>query len=106
MAKPKTARRAAALTTSEQLLSHLITLVVQADEQVGQLSLLMYTRASLEDPPVEPVKRPVAEGTTPEMQRAVLKQTLNDEMRRQLKVLSHTIEAMYVCTDKVTGLPA
>lgn len=106
MAKPKAARRASALTPSEQLLSHLITLVVQADEQVGQLSLLMYTRASLEDPPVEPAKKNLAEGTPPEMQRAVLRQTMNDELRRQLKVLSRTIEAMYVCTDQVTGLPA
>lgn len=106
MAKPKAARRASALATSEQLLSHLITLVVQADEQVGLLMLLADTRSSLEDPPAEPPKKYVPGTTDPEVQRAVLKQTMNDELRRQLKVLSRTIEAMYVCTDQVTGLPA
>jgi hypothetical protein len=91
-------------TTLRPSVTHLLALVVQTNEQVGQLSLLMDTRASLEDPLVEPVKRGVQNAAPPDVQRAVLKQTLNDEMRRQLKVLSLTVDALYDCTDRVTSL--
>lgn len=104
MAKTRTSRSASTRVQTEQLFTHLLTLVVQTNEQVGQLALLMDTRASLEDPLVEPVKRGVQNAAPPDVQRAVLKQTLNDEMRRQLKVLSVTVDALYECTDRVTSL--
>ena len=104
MAKTRATRSASTRVQAEQLFTHLLTLVVQTNEQVGQLALLMDTRASLEDPLVEPVKRGVQNAAPPDVQRAVLKQTLNDEMRRQLKVLSLTVDALYECTDRVTSL--
>ena len=78
--------------------------MVQTNEQLGQLSLLMDTRFSLEDPPVEPPKRGGVDAVSLAVQHAVLKQTLNDEMRRQLKLLSRTVDVLYDCTDRVTGL--
>ena len=104
MAKPKTTRGTSARAHAEQLFTHLLAIVVQTYEQVAQLSLLMDTRASLEDPPVDPAKHGALNTAPPAVQRAVLKQTLHDEMRRQLKVLSLTVDALYVCTEKVTGL--
>ena len=104
MAKTRATRSASTRVQAEQLFTHLLTLVVQTNEQVGQLALLMDTRASLEDPLVEPVKRGVQNAAPPDVQRAVLKQTLNDEMRRQLKLLSRTVNVLYDCTDRVTGL--
>lgn len=104
MAKPKTTRSASIRAQAEQLFIHLLALVVQTNEQVAQLSLLMDTRASLEDPPVDPVKHGALHTAPPAVQRAVLKPTLHDEMRRQLKVLSLTVDALYDCTDKVTSL--
>lgn len=41
---------------------------------------------------------------SPELQRAMLKQTLTDEMRRQLKALSLTVDSLYDCTDRMTDL--
>jgi hypothetical protein len=105
MAKTRTSRSASSTRAqAEQLFTHLLALVVQTNEQVAQLSLLMDTRASLEDPPVDPAMHAALNTAPPEVQRAVLKQTLHDEMRRQLKVLSLTVDALYDCTDRVTSL--
>lgn len=104
MVQPVITRPASAECSAEYLLTHLLALVVQTNEQVGQLSLLMDTRSSLEDPPLEPPKRVGAEAVPQEVQRAVLKQMLNDEMRRQLKLLSQTADVLYDCADKVTCL--
>lgn len=104
MAQSVTTCPASTRTSGESLLTHLLALVVHTNEQVGQLSLLMDTRLSLEDPPVEPPRRDAADAVPVDVQRAVLKQTLNDEMRRQLKLLSRTVEVLYDCTDRVTSL--
>ncbi len=107
MDKPKTTRRSSsAPVKAEDLLTHLLALVVQANEQMGQLSLLMDTRASLDDPLALPTGKDILDVASPVVQRAVLKQTLNGEMRRQLKVLSLTVDALYDCADKVTSLEA
>lgn len=64
----------------------------------------MDTRLSLEDPPVQVPGRGEVDAVPVDVQRAVLRQTLNDEMRRQLKLLSRTVNVLYDCTDRVTGL--
>ncbi len=99
MAKPRTTRAQA-----NALCTYLLTLAVQANEQLAQLSLLLDTRSSLEPPFEPPAGKDILDIASPEVQRAVLKQTLTDEMRRQLKVLTLTVEALYECTEKVSNL--
>lgn len=101
MAKPRTARAQA-----DALFTYLLTLAVQANEQLAHLSLLLDTRSSLEPPFEPPAGKGILDIASPEVQRSVLKQALTDEMRRQLKALSHTVEALYDCTEKVSNLAA
>ena len=101
MAKPRPARAQA-----DALFVHLLTLAVQANKHMAHLSLLLDTRSSLEPPFELPAGKDILDIASPELQRAVLKQALSDEMRRQLKALSLTVEALYDCTDKVTTLAA
>jgi len=105
MAKTQPACSASTRVKAEALLNHLIILVVQANEQLAQLSLLRDTRASLDGPPeAPPLDKDILSIASQDAQRAVLKQTLNDEMRRQLRVLSLTVDALYDCTDRMTSL--
>lgn len=106
MAKPETPRSASTRAQADALFTYLLTLAVQANEQMAHLSLLMDTRSSLEPRLEPPAGKDILEIASPEVQRAVLKQALSDEMRRELKALSLTVEALYDCTDKVTGLAA
>lgn len=99
MAKTRTARAQA-----DALLPHLLTLAVQANEQMAHISLLMDTRNSLDTPFEPPAVKDIMDVASPELQRAMLKQALTDEMRRQLKALSLTVDALYDCTGRVTEL--
>lgn len=102
MAKSQTARSTSARAQANALFTYLLTLAVQANEQMAHLSLLLDTRSSLEPPLELPPGKDILAIASPEVQRAVLKQALTDEMRRQLKALSLTVEALYDCADKVS----
>lgn len=99
MAKTRTNRAQA-----DALLSHLLTLAVHASEQMAHISLLMDTRNSLDATFEPPAVKDIMDIASPELQRAMLKQTLTDEMRRQLKALSLTVDSLYDCTNRVTEL--
>lgn len=101
--KAKAARPSSRRLKNEGLLTHLLVLAVQANEQMGQLALLMDTRSSLDDALATPAEQGVLDTASPVVQRAVLKHTLNGEMRRQLRVLSHTVDALYDCADQLTS---
>lgn len=88
------------------LVPHILTLAARASDQLLNLAMALDTRISLDDEWVPPVEADILEIAPPHAQRILLQQTLNDELRRQLQVLSLTTEALYDCADKVAASTA
>lgn len=85
------------------LVPHILALATRASDQLLHLAMALDTRISLDDDWVPPVEADILEIAPPHTQRIILKQSLNDELRRQLQVLSLTTEALYDCADKVAA---
>lgn len=69
----------------------------QATEQLAQLSTLVEAGISL-DTAVEPgSEEDAVETFAPPQQIAVMRRALKAEMRRQVNVVGHSVDAIYAC---------
>ncbi len=85
------------------LVPHLFTLAQEATEQFSNLSVALDTNIFL-DSMLEPENgEDTATIFAPLPQLLVLKKALNAEMRRQVKALTHTTDALFACADAMEG---
>ena len=93
--KPLKRERIASLTP------HILMLAEQTTEQLTHLSTTLEASISL-DAAVEPEsKEDTVETFAPPEQISAMRRSLKAEMRRQVKTLGHSIDAIYACADEL-----
>lgn len=76
---------------------HILMLAEQATEQLAQLVLTVDTQMSLDTVIAPESEEDMVEVFAPPEQMAVLQRSVKIELRRQVRALGHSIDAIYAC---------
>lgn len=83
------------------LTPHILMMAEQSMEQLAQLSTTLEASVSLDTAVAPESAEDAVETFAPPEQISAMRRSLKAEMRRQVKSLGHSIDAIYACADEL-----